>query len=49
MLVKRTIFLVRAGQAERSWQSFAADVAAYYRTADGAELLRTEIEELLRQ
>ncbi len=49
MLVKRTIFLVRAGEEERAWQSFAVDITTYYRTADGVEILRTEIDELLRQ
>ena len=49
LLVKRTIFLVRAGEEERAWQSFAADVAAYYRSAEGVDTLRGEISELLRE
>ncbi len=49
LLVKRTIFLVRAGDGGKAWKAFAADVARYYRTADGAEILRAEIIELLRQ
>jgi hypothetical protein len=48
LLVKRTIFQVRAGEEERAWQAFASDIARYYQTTDGAESLRTEIIELLR-
>jgi hypothetical protein len=49
MLVKRTIFLVRAGEEEKAWQAFAADITRYYQTTDGTEPLKTEIIELLRQ
>jgi len=48
LLVKRTIFLVRAGEEGRAWAAFAADVARYYLSDDGAELLRTEIDKLLQ-
>ena len=49
LLVRRTIFLVRAGEEEEAWKAFAADIARYYLAADGTELLRTEIIGLLRQ
>jgi hypothetical protein len=49
LLVKRTIFLVRAGEEEKAWQAFAADVARYYQAADGTDLLKREVVELLRQ
>ncbi len=48
LLVKRTIFLVRAGEEEKAWEAFAADVARYYRTTDGAEIVRAEVIDLLR-
>jgi hypothetical protein len=47
LLVKRTIFLVRAGEAERAWVSFYADVARFYQGSDGAKSLEAEVEELL--
>jgi hypothetical protein len=49
LLVKRTIFMIRAGDEEKAWPAFAADIARYYQTTDGTEPLRTEITELLRQ
>lgn len=47
LLVKRTIFLLRAGEEVRAWRQFDADVARYYAAATGADLLRKEITELL--
>lgn len=47
LLVKRTIFLLRAGEEERAWREFDVDVARWYATRDGADRLRKEIAELL--
>lgn len=49
LLVKRTIFLARAGEEYRAWEDLASDLRRYYRTVDGIELLRKEIGELLRE
>jgi hypothetical protein len=49
LLVKRTIFLLRAGEERRAWEGFVSDLRTCYQTADGVELLRTEISELLQE
>jgi hypothetical protein len=47
LLVKRTVLLLRAGEEERAWDAFVADVARFFLSAEGAELLREEITEML--
>lgn len=48
LLVKRTVFYLRAGEDERAWRELSGDVRKYYETMDGVELLEREITELLR-
>jgi hypothetical protein len=48
LLVKRTVFYLRAGEDERAWWELSADVRRFYQTVDGVELLEREITELLR-
>ncbi len=48
LLVKRTIFCLRAGEVERAWRELSADVRRFYQTVDGVELLEREVTELLR-
>jgi hypothetical protein len=48
LLVKRTIFYLRAGEVERAWRELSADVRRFYQTVDGVELLEREVTELLR-
>jgi hypothetical protein len=47
LLVKRTIFMLRAGEGENAWRAFAADIARYYQTTDGTGPLKAEIITLL--
>lgn len=49
LLVKRTIFYLRAGEEDRAWETFASDVRRYYQDVTGVDLLKKEIIELLRQ
>jgi hypothetical protein len=49
LLVKRTIFLLRAGEEDRARDELTSDLREYYQTDSGIELLKKEIGEVLRE
>lgn len=49
LIVQKTILYLFSGEKRKAWETFIRDIKSHYETTEGADILKREIEKLLKE